>query len=188
MPETTDVPAAAAMAAELGDANFGTILTDPPWRFTNRTGKVAPEHVRLRRYETLSFAEIGMLPVGEVAAEKSHLYLWCPNALLHEGLDIMREWGFTYKTSFCWIKDRPTAGLGEYVRGRHELLLIGTRGSMIPDKSSRPESVVEAPAERHSKKPKVFYKIIEKMFPGQKYLELFAREKRNGWTSHGVKV
>lgn len=76
---------------------FGAILVDPPWRFANRTGKMAPEHKRLRRYATMSFGEIGELPVGDLAATRSHLYLWCPNALLLEGLQIMRQWGFTYK-------------------------------------------------------------------------------------------
>ena len=67
---------------------FGTILIDPPWRFANRTGKMAPEHKRLHRYPTMSFEEIGALPVREISAEKSHLYLWCPNALLAEALSI----------------------------------------------------------------------------------------------------
>jgi N6-adenosine-specific RNA methylase IME4 len=78
---------------------YGTILIDPPWRFTNRTGKVAPEHGRLKRYETMSFDEISGLPVGDLTLPKSHLYLWCPNALINEGLETMRAWGFTYKTN-----------------------------------------------------------------------------------------
>src|SRR5207249_11074565 len=85
---------------------FSTILIDPPWRFTNRTGKVAPEHKRLRRYETLSFAEIAALPVGEIAAETSHLYLCSPNALLAEALDVMKACGFKYKPNLAWYKVR----------------------------------------------------------------------------------
>ena len=77
---------------------FGTILIDPPWRFKNRTGKMAPEHKRLRRYSTMSFEEIAVLPLSELAKENSHVYMWCPNALLLEALTIMKEWGFTYKT------------------------------------------------------------------------------------------
>src|SRR5436190_14644597 len=85
---------------------FGTILIDPPWRFTNRSGKMAPEHKRLRRYSTMSFEEISALPVAELALPQSHLYLWCPNALLAEGFQVMRAWGFTYKTNIVWYKTR----------------------------------------------------------------------------------
>ena len=74
---------------------YSTILADPPWQFQNRTGKVAPEHRRLLRYPTMCLEEIKQLPVGKIAAAKSHLYLWVPNALLQEGLEVMREWGFT---------------------------------------------------------------------------------------------
>src|SRR5574337_389430 len=76
---------------------FGTILADPPWRFQNRTGKMAPEHRRLRRYQTMSIADIKALPVEHLAASRSHLYLWVPNALLQWGLDVMQAWGFQYK-------------------------------------------------------------------------------------------
>src|SRR5262245_11371583 len=85
---------------------YGSILIDPPWRFSNRTGKVAPEHRRLRRYETMSFQEIAALRVGELALPKSHLYLWTPNALIAEALEIMASWGFTYKTNIVWLKVR----------------------------------------------------------------------------------
>ena len=74
---------------------YGAILIDPPWRFNNRTGKVGPEHKRLHRYETLSFEEIAALPVGKLGLPRSHLYLWCPNALLLEALTIMKAWEFT---------------------------------------------------------------------------------------------
>ena len=70
---------------------YGAILIDPPWRFANRTGKMAPEHERLHRYKTLSFEEIAALPVGKIAAEKSHLYLWCPNAILADALGIIKS-------------------------------------------------------------------------------------------------
>ncbi len=86
----------------LDGRRFGTILIDPPWRFANRTGKVGPEHKRLHRYRTMSFEEIATLPVGEMTLPRSHLYLWCPNALLAEALGIMKAWGFTYKTNIVW--------------------------------------------------------------------------------------
>src|SRR5208282_2801306 len=114
---------------------YSTILVDPPWRFLNRTGKVAPEHRRLHRYQTMSFEEIGKLPVAKYAREKAHLYMWCPNALLPEALGIMKEWGFTYKTNIVWYKVRKDGGpdgrcVGFYFRNVTELLLFGIKGSM----------------------------------------------------------
>ena len=85
---------------------YRTIYADPPWQFQNRTGKVAPEHKRLNRYGTMTLNEIKQLPVAEVADEKSHLYLWVPNALLPEGLEVMKAWGFEYKTNIIWEKVR----------------------------------------------------------------------------------
>ena len=78
---------------------YKTIYADPPWQFQNRTGKVAPEHKRLTRYSTMKLDEIKKLPVSDVADEKCHLYLWVPNALLPEGLEVMKAWGFEYKTN-----------------------------------------------------------------------------------------
>ena len=115
--------------------SFSTILADPPWRFQNRTGKMAPEHKRLRRYATMSFKEIAALPVARHAETPSHLYLWIPNALLAEGLEIMKQWGFTYKTNIVWYKVRKDGGpdgrgVGFYFRNVTELLLFGVRGSL----------------------------------------------------------
>src|SRR5256885_1372317 len=89
---------------------FGTILADPPWRFANRTGKMAPEHRRLSRYSTLSNDQIMELPVAQLAAAQSHLYLWVPNALIDTGLEVMRRWGFVYKTNIVWFKVRKDGG------------------------------------------------------------------------------
>ena len=114
---------------------FSTILVDPPWRFQNRTGKMAPEHRRLRRYRTMDVAEIQALPVARHARDKSHLYLWCPNALLEDGLSIFEAWGFTYKTNLVWLKIRKDGGpdgrgVGFYFRNVTELLLFGVRGKL----------------------------------------------------------
>src|SRR5262249_13359293 len=83
----------------VGKRRFGAILADPPWRFINKTGKVAPEHRRLSRYGTMTLAEIMALPVEQLAAPTAHLYLWCPNALLPDGLAVMQAWGFGYKSN-----------------------------------------------------------------------------------------
>jgi len=172
---------------------FGAILIDPPWRFTNRTGKVAPEHRRLKRYPTMSFDEIAALPVGSYAAEKSHLYLWTPNALLAEALDILRAWGFEYKTNIVWYKVRKDGGpdgrgVGFYFRNVTELLLFGTRGrlrTLAPGR--RQVNVISQRKEEHSRKPRQAYEIIEQCSPGP-YLELFARERVPGWTQWGNEV
>src|SRR6266516_2858168 len=112
---------------------YGTILADPPWRFSNRTGKMAPEHKRLSRYATMELDEILRLPVAQIAAPKAHLYLWVPNALIREGLDVMKAWGFTYKSNLVWYKTRKDGGpdgrgVGFYFRNVTELILFGTRG------------------------------------------------------------
>src|SRR2546427_8835846 len=100
----------ATLAASFGrfvnGRKFGAILVDPPWQFTNRTGKVAPEHRRLQRYGTLTLEQIQALPICDAAAETCHLYLWVPNALLAEGLAVMQTWGFQYKTNLVWHKIR----------------------------------------------------------------------------------
>lgn len=172
---------------------FSTILIDPPWRFQNRTGKVAPEHRRLHRYPTMSFEQIANLPVEKYATEKSHLYMWCPNALLPDALAIMEAWGFTYKTNLVWYKVRKDGGpdgrgVGFYFRNVTELLLFGTRGSMRTLAPGRRQvNIFLSRKEEHSKKPKGFYRLIEECSPGP-YLELFARERTPLWHQWGDQV
>src|SRR5579875_2923949 len=131
----TGIEAAADLAGFARGRKFSTILADPPWRFQNRTGKMAPEHRRLARYDTMTFEDIESLPVTDVVANQAHLYLWVPNALLAEGLEVMRRWGFTYKTNLVWFKTRKDGGpdgrgVGFYFRNVTELVLFGTRGSL----------------------------------------------------------
>ena len=169
---------------------FGTILIDPPWRFANRTGKMAPEHKRLHRYLTMSFEEIAALPVGQLGSPNSHLYLWCPNALLLEALTIMKAWGFTYKTNIVWYKVRKDGGpdgrgVGFYFRNVTELLLFGVKGHLRTLKPGRTQvNIMLSRKQEHSKKPEMAYDIIKRCSPGP-YLELFAREKVPGWTQWG---
>jgi len=123
----------ADLAHKTSGATFRTILADPPWRFVNRTGKIAPEHQRLSRYKTLSTEEICALPVGSMAEDTAHLYLWVPNALLPEGLKVLSAWGFEYKTNIVWHKIRKDGGsdgrgVGFYFRNVTEILLFGVRG------------------------------------------------------------
>ncbi len=169
---------------------YSTILIDPPWRFQNRTGKMAPEHRRLYRYKTLSFEEIASLPIPRLASENSHLYLWCPNALLPEALEIMKSWGFTYKTNIVWFKIRKDGGqdgrgVGFYFRNVTELLLFGVKGKLRTLAPGRSQVNMIAQRKReHSRKPVETYDIIERCSPGP-YLELFARCKMPGWAQCG---
>ena len=170
---------------------FGAILADPPWQFQNRTGKVAPEHKRLSRYETMTLDEIMALGVAAVAAPTAHLYLWVPNALLPEGLRVMAAWGFTYKTNIVWAKRRKDGGpdgrgVGFYFRNVTELILFGVRGknarTLTPGRTQ--VNMIETRKREHSRKPDEQYELIEACSPGP-YLELFARHPRDGWFSWG---
>ena len=169
---------------------YATILADPPWQFQNRTGKMAPEHKRLLRYPTMDLQEIIQLPVARLAAAQSHLYLWVPNALLTEGLEVMRAWGFTYKTSLVWYKVRKDngpdgRGVGFYFRNVTEMVLFGVRGSMRTLKPGRTQVNLFATRKReHSRKPDEIYDIIERCSPGP-HLELFARFQRDDWDQWG---
>lgn len=169
---------------------YSTILADPPWQFQNRTGKVAPEHRRLLRYPTMELKEILELPVARLAAAKSHLYLWVPNALLQEGLKVMEAWGFTYRSNLVWYKVRKDGGpdgrgVGFYFRNVTELILFGIRGSMRTLAPGRRQVNLLATRKReHSRKPDEIYNIIESCSPGP-YLEVFARFPRLGWVQWG---
>lgn len=169
---------------------FSTVLADPPWRFTNRTGKVAPEHRRLGRYDTMSLEEIKELPVPSVVAKNAHLYLWVPNALLPEGLDVMKAWGFRYVSNIVWAKRRKDGGpdgrgVGFYFRNVTELLLFGVRGSMRTLSPGRSQvNMIETRKREHSRKPDEQYDLIESCSPGP-FLEMFARYPRPGWSVWG---
>jgi N6-adenosine-specific RNA methylase IME4 len=189
-------PAEAAAVAEdllrfAKARRFATFLVDPPWQFTNKTGKVAPEHKRLARYRTMTLPEIMALPVEQLAAPTAHLYLWCPNALLPDGLAVMKAWGFTYKTVLVWHKVRKDGGsdgrgVGFYFRNVAELVLFGVRGknarTLAPGR--RQVNLLATRKREHSRKPDELYAIIEACSPGP-HLELFARGTRKGWVTWG---
>ena len=183
-------PAADLLAASDG-GSFACILADSPWQFTNRTGKMAPEHKRLSRYGTMNMAAIAALPVAEISVPTSHLYLWVPNALLPEGLQIMKAWGFSYKSNLVWHKVRKDGGsdgrgVGFYFRNVTELVLFGVRGknarTLKPGR--RQVNYLGTRKREHSRKPDELYQLIEACSPGPR-IELFARGARPGWTVWG---
>ncbi|NDV52889.1 MT-A70 family methyltransferase [Salipiger sp. PrR003] len=190
------VEAASANAAVdfqnfIGDRTFATIMADPPWRFQNRTGKVAPEHARLARYGTMSLEDIKDIPVADACEERAHLYLWVPNALLPDGIDVMRAWGFEYKSNIVWHKIRKDGGsdgrgVGFYFRNVTELLLFGVRGknarTLAPARSQ--VNMMQTRKREHSRKPDEQYDLIEACSWGP-YLEMFGRGVRDGWAVWG---
>jgi len=170
---------------------FSTILADPPWQFQNRTGKMAPEHKRLNRYGTMNLDDIKVLPVAEVAADIAHLYLWVPNALLPEGIEVLRAWGFQYKSNLVWHKIRKDGGpdgrgVGFYFRNVTELILFGVRGknarTLAPGRSQ--VNFLATQKREHSRKPDELYSLIESCSSGP-FLEMFARGSRPGWSTWG---
>ncbi len=175
----------------LSKQKFSTILADPPWQFTNRSGKVSPEHKRLNRYPTMPLADICKLPLQVIASDPCHLYLWVPNALLAEGLLVMKAWGFDYKTNIIWQKIRKDGepdgrGVGFYFRNTTEILLFGIKGknarTLAPARSQ--VNVIKAQKREHSRKPDEQYTLIEAC-SREPYIELFARGSRKGWQSWG---
>lgn len=170
---------------------YRTIYADPPWQFQNRTGKMAPEHKRLNRYSTMKLKDIKDLPVNEVADDKCHLYLWVPNALLPEGLEVMKAWGFEYKTNLIWEKVRKDGGpdgrgVGFYFRNVTEVLLFGIKGknnrTLQPGRTQ--VNLLRTMKQEHSRKPEEFISLIESC-SNAPFLELFARGQREGWDLWG---
>lgn len=173
------------------DRFFRTILADPPWQFANRTGKVAPEHKRLTRYTTLDLEEICKIPVHLAVENPAHLYLWVPNALLPQGLQVMERWGFQYKSNIVWHKLRKDGGsdgrgVGFYFRNVTEILLFGVRGknARTLDLGRTQVNYIGTQKREHSRKPDEQYALIEGCSPGP-YLEMFARGGQPGWTVWG---
>jgi N6-adenosine-specific RNA methylase IME4 len=131
--------------------------------------------------------EICALPVSYLATDAAALFLWTTAPHLQESFDVLAAWGFEYKTTVVWVKDK--IGLGYFVRNQHELLLVATRGDMpSPSPANRPASVISAPRREHSRKPDEAYALIEQMYPELPKVELFARQKRSGWQTWGNEV
>jgi len=167
---------------ELG--KFSVIYADPPWQYEHETqGRQEIENV----YPTMLLSDIMKLPIDEIAMGNCILFLWCPNPKVGEAIDVVRAWGFNYRTNFVWVKDR--IGMGYYNRQKHEMLMIAVKGTTpTPDPGNRPPSVIEAPRREHSRKPDEIYEMIEKMYPDLRKVELFARHTHPGWIAWGNEV
>lgn len=161
---------------------YNVILSDPPYSYDFSESRRCDIEVH---YPTMSLDEIKSIKVP--ASDNCVLFLWSPAPKLEQALEVINAWGFEYKTCAVWDKMRP--GLGFWWRNHHELLLVGTKGNpRVPDPENRFASVIREKRIVHSKKPDCVREMIERMFPNGKYLELFAREKRDRWECWGNQV
>jgi N6-adenosine-specific RNA methylase IME4 len=158
---------------------FSVILADPAWEYDF---SLSDSRQIENQYLPSSLEDMKRLRVP--AAEDSVIFMWATSPKLEQAFELMAAWNFEYKTCMVWVKDQ--IGMGYYARQRHELLLIGARGSLeLPDPSVRPDSVISAPRTDHSEKPEESYGLIETMYPTYNKLEMFARNKRDGWEVWG---
>lgn len=171
----------------LPDRRYGVIYADPEWRFENWSDESGMDRSPENHYPTSDLETICRRDVASIAADDSVLFLWATVPMLPEALQVMARWGFTYRSQFCWAKDR--AGLGRWNRNRHELLLLGTRGSPpCPAPGTQWDSLITAPLGRHSEKPENFHRLIEDYFPTLPKIELNARKARPGWDAWGFEA
>ena len=172
---------------------YDVIYADPPWRFLTYSEKGKGRSAE-RHYPTMAKEDIQNLPVKRISAKDSVLFLWVTAPCLIEGLELIKAWGFTYKTvAFTWIKqnkrnDKPFMGLGYYTRANAEYCLIATKGKVLKRQSRSVSSVVISHIERHSKKPDEVRKRIVELYGERPRIELFAREQADGWDCFGNEV
>lgn len=170
----------------LPDGTFDIVLADPPWRFKTRTdkGRSRSPDGPLGHYQTMSTEDIAALPIRALSSRDAVLYMWVTVPFLEIALGIANAWGFAYKSSMVWIKERKATGY--WARNRHEIILICKRGRFpAPAPPLRPDSVIQGQQRGHSHKPDALHEIIEAAWPDAKKVELFARRHRPGWQAWG---
>lgn len=180
--------ALAERQASLPEKRFGVILADPEWRFEPYSRDSGMDRAADNHYPTSVTDAIEARPVATIAADDCVLFLWATVPMLLDALDVMEAWGFTYKSQVVWNKDR--IGTGYWFRNKHELLLVGTKGSIpAPAPGTQWPSVVDAPVGRHSEKPEIFLELIEAYFPNLPKIELNRRgAPRKGWSAWGFET
>lgn len=171
-------------SADLPPDIFQVIYCDPAWQYSNSgLNGAAANH-----YMTMPTGEMAKIDVKGITDTNAVCFMWATNPLLEDAIWLMKQWGFEYKTNLVWVKSKSNYGkLGFYVYGQHELLLIGVKGSMLPT-GDKPKSIIYGDNSKHSKKPEGVYELIESMYPGLKYVELFSRNLRQGWTMWGNQI
>jgi N6-adenosine-specific RNA methylase IME4 len=166
---------------------YGVIYADPEWRDEVWSRETGLDRAPDNHYSTSAPDVIMSRPVASLAADDCVLFLW--STIQHEAIahDVMKAWGFEYKSQIIWKK--PSIGLGRWVRSLHEILLIGTRGEPVcPAPGEQWDSVIEAPRGVHSEKPEIFSELIESYFPTPPKIELNARRRRPGWDAWGLEA
>ena len=165
---------------------YQIIVADPPWKFSSNS-KARPGRNAMRHYPCMPDAEIAAMPVRDWAEKDAILFLWITAPMLERALPIVSAWGFKYKSQLVWVKHK--IGTGFWARNRHELVLIGTRGRFeCPRPAPFNDSVIEAKARQHSRKPGALQHRIDQVWPEHSKLELFARTTRPGWDAWGNQV
>jgi N6-adenosine-specific RNA methylase IME4/ParB-like chromosome segregation protein Spo0J len=160
---------------------YRVLYADPPWSY----GNTMPEGTTEQRdhYPTMPLKDICALPVKDLALDNAVLFLWVTSPILEESFQVIKAWGFKYKTSFIW--DKIKHNMGHYNSVRHELLLVAVRGSCPPDVAKLYDSVYSEERTEHSKKPDFFYEVINAIYPHGPRIELFARQQQEGWERYG---
>lgn len=177
----------AAKQTGLPNKRYGVIYADPEWRFEVYSRETGMDRAADNHYPTSATDEICARPVADIAADDCVLFLWATVPMLPDALRVMDAWGFKYKSHCVWAKDK--IGTGYWFRNQHELLLVGTKGSVpAPAMGTQPASLVDAPVGRHSEKPVEFYELIEGYFPNLPKIELNARAERPGWDAWGYEA
>lgn len=181
---TKYLPAQTTDDIPLPDGKYRVIYADPPWQY----GNTMPEYYGVQddHYPTMTVKEICDLPIYKIVGDNAVLFLWVTSPILAESFDVIEAWGFEYKTSFVWDKVKHV--MGHYNSIRHEFLLVCVRGSCQPDVQKLFDSVITEERTEHSKKPKIFREIIDTIYPYGKRIELFAREKAEGWDVYGNEI
>ena len=156
---------------------YAVIYADPPWRYEHAESE---SRAIENHYPTMSLDEIKALPVGDIAFDDCILFMWATSPKLHESMQVLDAWGFSYRTCAVW--DKQKIGMGYYFRQQHELLLVAVKGAPpTPRPGDRPSSVFSYERSQHSAKPHEVYEIIEAMYPELPKLEMFCRSPRDGW-------
>jgi N6-adenosine-specific RNA methylase IME4 len=177
----------ASLALKTPQGKFGVIYADPPWKFEVYSEDIGQGRTAEAHYSTMAVEDIARIPVASFAADDCALFMWATASTLPEAFSLLNAWGFSYKTHCVWAKDK--IGLGFWFRNQHELLIVATKGAVpAPAHGTQWSSLIEEPRERHSEKPEAFYQLIETYFPNLPKIELFARNRRDGWECWGFEA
>ena len=173
---------------------YNIIYADPPWKYNSRNNKKTKFGGGCDgHYKTLSKEEIWNLPIDKISDDNCYLFLWVTFPKLLKGIETIKQWGFTYKTlGFSWIKtnknnNKPFFGVGYYTKSNCEICLLATKGKVKPV-SNFVSSVVIKPRYEHSKKPDCVRDRIVELCGDLPRIELFARQRTEGWDVWGNEV